>query len=287
MIFIFDYKNLHISTTGCKHHLPTKHTCLMLSTIWDDIDAEAEAIRITPTNYDPCSLMNSLYDVIDNKIERRRRIKQSTTKGLYAELDAIRKHRDIIHNDSDINILVSAIFRPDEISSITPLDRVFLNSYYRRLLRAKLEQDYIGKELVAGQIITEYTNHQTDMSIVETLRMLRVICKYLGITSTIDTSPFPLDKLYSPIFWASISSNFIRLFGENRIGVIEKDDPLPNDNIEAIIMHQGQKSIRQMQILMLLNVIFNGWSGSTLTLNGNTVNVIPSKYVSRMIFKLR
>jgi hypothetical protein len=259
----------------------------MLSTIWDDINAEAEAIRITPTEYDPCSLMNSLYDVIDNKTERRRRIKQSTTKGLYADLGAIRSHRDIIHKDSDINMLVDALFQPNEISSITPLDRVFLNSYYRRLLRAKLEQDYVGKELVAGQILTEYTNYQTDMAVVETLRMIRVICKYLGITSTIDATPFPLDKLYSPLFWSSISSNFIRLFGENRIGLIEVDDPLPKDNVEAVIMHQGQKSIRQTQILMLLNVIFNGWSGSTLTLNGNTVNVIPATYVSRMLFKLR
>ena len=259
----------------------------MLTTIWDDINAEAEAVMVSKINYNPGSLMNSLYEVIDDRTKRRQRIKQSNTKGLYAELGMIRSHRDNVRKDPNIDALVEALFRKGEITSIDGLDRVFLNCYYRRLLRAKLEQDYIGKELVSGQVIIEYTNHEIDNAVVETLMALRVICRHLGIKSTIDDTPFPLEKLYSPIFWSSISSKFIRLFGDGRIAVIEEDDELPTNNLEAMIMHHGQKSVRQTQVLMLLNIIFNGWSGSTLTLDGNDVRVIPATYISRMLPKLR
>lgn len=68
----------------------------MLSTVWEDINMEAEAIVISEINYEPSSLSNTIYDVIDNRNERRKLINKSTGKGLSADLDAIRKHRDNI-----------------------------------------------------------------------------------------------------------------------------------------------------------------------------------------------
>lgn len=259
----------------------------MLSTIWDDINHEAEAIVVSDIKYEPGVLANVLYDVIDDRDKRLRIIKQSSVKGLFAGLDLIREHRDSIEADENVNMLVQGLFKREEIPSITALDRVFVNSYYRRLLRAKLERDYIGKELVAGLIVTEYTNAETDAALVTTLSVLRVICNYLGITSTTHEATFDLEKLYMPSFWASVSSKLITLFGESRIDDIEVDDPLALDTVEAVMMHEGQKNIRQAQVLMMLNVAFNTWSGSTLVADGNTIKVTPATYITRMLPKLR
>ena len=276
----------------------------MLSTIWDDINREAEAIVIRDTKYNPGSLSNILYDVIDNRTKRRQAILTSKVKGIFKELGDIRSHRSQLENDENITMLIDALFKPEERDSITPLDRVFLNSYYRRLLRAKMEQDLIGKELPLGLIVTQYTNHETDVALVTTLRYLRIICRYLGIQSTIDTASFPVEKLYMPSFWPSISEKFVGLFGETRITPIESDDELPDNNLEAIMLFNAQKQVRQAQVLMFLNVIFNAWSGSILSLDDTTstkskndrnttedhptiVRLVPATYVTRMLPKLR
>jgi hypothetical protein len=259
----------------------------LLGTVWEDINHEAEAIVISEIKYEPGSLSNSIYEVIDDKEKRRKLIKNSKVKGLYADLNEIRSHRDIIDKDDNISMLVQGLFKKEEVDSITSLDRLFLNSYYRRLLRAKLERDYIGKELVTGLVITEYTNSETDENLVKTMILFRIICKFLGITSTTHAETFPIEKLYNPAFWSSISNKFIKLFGENRVPIIEIDDPLPSNNLEAIIMHEKQKQIRQAQVLMMLNIIFNAWSGSTLVADNDKIKIIPATYISRMLSKLR
>ena len=263
------------------------HLLIMLSTIWMDVNHEAEAIVISDIKYEPSSLTNLLYEVIDDRTKRRKFLKQKKIKGLLSDLHLIRDHRDKINSDEDINMLVRGLFRPEQIEFITPLDCVFLNSYYRRLLRAKLEQDYIGKELVAGLVVSEYTNSETDAALVSALRVIRIVCKFLGIKSTTDAETFPLSKLYMPAFWTSVSSKFVTLFGERRAIIIEEDDQLPTTNVEAVLMHEGQKKIRQGQVLMLLNIVFNTWSGSILSADENTVTIVPATYVTRMLPKLR
>lgn len=276
----------------------------MLSTIWDDINNEAEAIVICDTQYNPCSLSNTVYDVIDDFKKRRHAILTSKVKGLFGELENIRQHRTELATNENITMLIEALFKPEYKDSITDLDRVFLNSYYRRLLRAKTEQDLIGKELVPGLVITHYTNHETDVALVASLRYLRVICRCLGIKSTTDATTFPVEKLYIPGFWSSMSEKFVCLFGETRIVPIEVDDELPNNNIEAMMLFNKQKQIRQANVLMFLNIVFNTWSGSTLSFVETSqskpkrnqestesyptmVKVIPATYVTRMLPKLR
>ena len=259
----------------------------MLSTIWDDIDRDAEAIVIDDTKYDPGYLSNALYDVIDNRTKRRQAIKKSKFGALFREIDIIRKHRDELAQNEDITMLIEGLFKPGEINSIEPLDRVFLNSYYRRLLRAKLERDFIGKEIVPGQVITEYTKHETDLAVVETVRLFRVVCKFLGIETTTHETKFSLEKLYMPAFWRDVSNKFLKLFGENRITPIEVDDPLQISTVQAMLMHDGQKRIRQSQVLMLLNISFNAWSGTTLVLKDDIVYVVPATYIKRLLPKMR
>lgn len=259
----------------------------MLTTIWDDIAKSAETIVIADTKYNPGSLSNLLYVVIDDRVKRHQLIRKNRVKGLFAELDDIRKHRDeLIHNE-DITMLIEGLFRSEEVKSIDSTDRIFLNSYYRRLLRAKIERDFSDKELLPGLIVTEYTNHETDIALVNTLRIYRLICRYLGIESTTHEGSFSIEKLYMPTLWRDISNKFIQLFGEERITPLEIDDTLSYNNMEAVLMFEGQKKIRQAQVLMLLNVVFNTWSGSTLILEGDLIKVVPATYVTRMLPKLR
>lgn len=246
----------------------------MLSTIWDDINYEAEAIVVSDITYEPGFLSNSIYDIIDDRNKRRRLLKQSKVKGLYSDLDAIRKHRDVICSDDNVTMLIQGLFKSEEISSITPLDRIYLNAYYRRLLRAKIERDNHGKLLVSGHVVTEYTNSETDASLVLALNLIKITCKFLGITSTTHAESFSEDKLYNPSFWCSLSSKFVTVFGESRITVIDEDDPLPTNNVEAMMMLEGQKRIRKAQVLMLLNVVFNAWSGSTLVADGDKIKIL-------------
>ena len=259
----------------------------MLSTIWDDINYEAEAIVISDINYEPYSLCNSLYEIIDDKAKRHRLIKQSKVKGLYGDIELIRKHRDTICSDENVTMLVEGLFKPEEIVSITPLDKIYLNAYYRRLLRAKIERDQQGNLLVPGYVITEYTNSVTDAALVAALNLIRIICKFLGVTSTTHAETFNKNKLYMPAFWYSVSSKLVAVFGESRITVIDEDDPLPTNNLEAIMMLEGQKKLRQSQVLMLLNLVFNSWSGSTVVAQEEQIKILPATYVTRLLPKLR
>lgn len=245
----------------------------MLATIWDDIDYEAEAIVVSDIKYDPTSLSNITYEMLYDKVRRRQILKRNKVKGLYKDLDQIRAHSESVESDENVSMLINGLFQREEIPSITPLDRVFVNSYYRRLLRAKIERDYIGRELVPGLVITEYTNGQVDTALVTALRLLRVICKFLGIESTTTPDTFPLAKLEVRAFWSSMADKFIPLFGEARVMTVPDED--------------SEEEFTPMQVIMFLHVIFTIWSGTTLLPGDNTIKVVPAVYVSRLLPKLR
>jgi hypothetical protein len=259
----------------------------MLSTIWEDIDNEAEAIVLSETKYEPSSLSNKLYDILDDRDARRKVLKNNKIPGLFADLHLIRDHSEVIMKDETLTMLVESLFKKDEIASITSLDRVFLNSYCRRLLRAKVEKMYLEKELIRGLVVTEYTNGETDKAIIETMMLFRIVCRYLGISSTIDPGTFSIEKLYMPSFWFSMTSKFVCLFGETRVDVIEADEQIPLTSAEAYALTDGMKDHRKAQVFTFLNIIFNAWSGSTLIMKDKyTVQVVPATYVTRMLPKL-
>lgn len=268
---------------------------IMLSTIWHDINHEAEAVVINDTKYSPTSLSNSLYDILDNRKKRKNATHKS--KILRKDYNLISEHKLELVNDENISLMIESLFKQDEINNITDLDRVFLNAYYRRLLRSKLERDLIGKELVPGLVITSYTDYETDIALVSTLRYLRVICNYLGISSTTESATFPAEKLYMPTFWSSMSEKFVGVFGEKRITPIELDPEIPISP-DASIVKNTDKTIIQFRVFMFLNIVFNTWSGSTLVFDDSSNNVhddlstvmvkiIPATYVTRMLPKLR
>lgn len=255
----------------------------MLSTIWDDIDNELEAIVISDIKYHPTSLSNNIYEILHDSTSRHKILKSNKIKGLYSNLQLIQDHRDIIHSDEKISKVIQLLFKT---SDITSTDKLFINSYLRKLLRAKLELDFADKELVIGQIITGYSNELTDISIMKTLKLLRLICKFLGIKSTFESGTFSKDKLYMPSFWNSISCKFFELFGESKINVIDVDDPIELTTIDAVTLSAKQREIRETQVLMLLNNIFNIWCGSTLMIEHDMVKVVPALFVTRLLTKL-
>jgi len=242
----------------------------MISTIWDDINCCMPAIFITDPNYKLSSLTDVLYIIEDNPQKKQRMIKHSGVTRLFKDLNKIKIHSGLLAKDENITALIHTLFKYEEIKTITPLDRVFLNSYFRRLLRAKLEENLSNSELVAGLVITCYENHEIDRAIVETLRVLRIICRYLGIESTTHDICFDISKLDHTCFWSSVSAKFIILYGEDRIAFVDPDMPF-------------NRSI----IITLLNTIFDLWSGSSVQINGDKVKVIPATYVTRMLPKLK
>lgn len=245
----------------------------LFESIWHDIDYEAEAIVVSDITYDPSSLSNSIYKIIDDRDARHKLLKNNKVKGLYRDLDKIRQHRNVIDNDPVVNLLVRQLFREEEIASITALDKVYINAYYRRLLRAQLEANYIDKQLTLGLVVTSYKNTEVDLAIVKTLRLLRLICKFLGITSTTQQSSIPIEKLNNFTFWSSISEKFVDLFGEARIELIPEESE--------------SKELTQMSVLVLLNVIFNTWSGTCLVMKDDKIEIIPATYVTQLLSKLK
>lgn len=250
----------------------------MQATIWDDIDYEAETIVISDSfTYDPLSLTNEIYDIVDDQVKRRAVLRKNKIQGHYKDLDLIRAHRDAIVTDAKVTEVVGKLFRASEVPSITALDRVFVNAYYRRLLRAGLERYYLGKELTKGLIITNYANSEVDMAIMMALRLLRIMCKLLGIDSTTSACEFPVTKLRMFDFWADMVDKFVGIFGETRISPFTSPD---SEQEETLLL-------AEVHILCFLNTVFSTWSGSILTLTGEVVKVIPATYVTRLLPKLQ
>lgn len=253
-------------------------------TIWEDINTDVEALPVLPIMYDAGSLTNKLYAIIDNKAELRKVLRNNTVVGLYKDLQSIQAHCTTIREDKRLQRLINSIFVVNvELSS---LDLVFVNAYYRRLMRARLEADYLNKNITTTALITG--NKDDDKYIIQALRLFQLICRYLGIRSTTSSSTFDSSKLDNDVFWSSVSEKLLTIFGENRIALIDEYeyDCLIKPNI---IKEIKQQEITRSQTFILLNIVFNGWSGSILTVdstNTHIINIVPAMYITRMITKL-
>lgn len=254
----------------------------MFATIWDDINQNKDVI--SEINYNPLNLSNVLYEIIDNKEKFRQVLKKNQVRGLFQDLDEIRKHRNIIEKDDNLNKLISCLFI--ENPNISSIDRIFLNAYHRKLLRAKLENDFLDKELLENLIITD--DPIIDNFIVKTLKLLRVITRYLGITSTFTEASFHINKLYMPKFWNELSEKFVPLFGEDLIKPMTNSEVREIYNVKTLIILENLKKLIISEVLLFLNVVFNKWSGSNLVLESDdTIKVVPATFVTRMLPLLR
>lgn len=230
--------------------------------IWDDIDNEADIIPISMFNYDSKYLTNNLYDILSNRNNRRSFINKN--KSSKPDIKKIIDHTNLIKTDVSINNLITHIFKKEQIDEITSIDKLFINVFYRKILRAKLESDFLNKELPKGLIIT-WKN--IDYQIVSTLRIIRIICNFLEIKSTISEEFFSINKLDKNIFWIDISNKLINLFGENTVFLI--DETSTRDNV-----------------FFLLNIVFDKWSGTMLLVDNDIIKLKPSLYVKRLINKI-
>jgi len=236
----------------------------MLTTIWDDIDNEIQILPISKIDYNGNLLIDNLYNILNDRNKRRTFIKKN--KSSKTDIKKLMDQKNIINNDIENSIV--DMFKKDELMNISSVDKIFINVFYRKILRSKLELDFKNRELIKGLIITKHDNWIVDYQIVSTLRILRIICNYLGIESTIDEGSFSISKLEVNIFWVDISNNVINLFGENTLFLI--DETSTKD-----------------EVLFLLNIIFDKWSGTILTVDQNMIIVKPALYVKRLVSKLK
>jgi hypothetical protein len=253
-----------------------------MSSLWDDVSQEKEFIPISPVDYRCYVLTNLLYEVIDNRDKMRKALKEGRLVDQSNDIVAVKKHMATIRQDEQVMAMYRAFCKA---GVETELDLVYFNMYYRRLLRAGLERSFIGRTIEDNLILTEYNNHDVDRAIISTMRLLRIICAFLGIASTTDSAVFHLDKLNSPAFWGSMSEKFIPLLGEKRISIL--DGALPKDpTLQDWAMARGYVKIAQSQVLMFLQVVFMTWSGTALVLEGDNIRVTPNISILRLLPQL-
>jgi hypothetical protein len=256
---------------------------LIWQTIWDDINAEVEALPVTSIKYDAGALSNKLYEIIDDKAKLRRTLLKNKIIGLYKDLSLIQSHRETIENDRQLTIVIKQIFfSQTELSS---LDKIFVNAYYRRILRARLEQDHLKKKITADMMIVGIK--EVDKCLRDALGLFWIICKYLGIASTTTPSSFNRSKLDDTTFWAPVSEKLLQLFGENRIKLIEppEENTTGSQHKNSLAKIMEQNHLRS-GVFVMLNIAFNGWSGSVLMVEGDIITVVPATYITRMVTKL-
>jgi hypothetical protein len=257
----------------------------LLPTVWDDIDHGADFMFVN-ADYQVGSLTNIMFKMITNPAVKRAIFKTNQHPGLYSDLDKIRAHAVTLTDNPKITGLISHLFPAEHRGSITPLDRVYLNSCYRKLLRAHIEVKYLTEELPNGLIIMGAEHVTSDRALVGCLRLLRIICKFLGLHSTTQPGSFPKSKLAEHSLWHSLSVKFIPLMGEDLIPPIEKEiKPLtPSSDLGAML--EEKDLLIHTKAYMFLNIVFMAWSGSILKAQGEMVHLEPAVYVTRMLPKL-
>ena len=212
---------------------------MLINSIFDDILTETYVLPIVPITFDAAYLCNENY----NKNSKNSKI---------LGLDNIACHPKILE-----------LFTLLNLHDVQPLDAMFLNVFYRKLLRVRLENDYLQKDLPSGLIITTFDNAEYDYYIVKTLRLFRVLCKYLHIKCTFKEATFKKSLLNDFSFWESMNKHFMDIYGENIIPIINNDN---NDNT-----------------LLFLGIIFDIWSGSILTINNEVIKINPATFIARLL----
>lgn len=257
----------------------------LLPTVWDDINHGADFMFVNG-NYQIGSLTNVMFQMITDPAVKRKILKANQHGGLYGDLPAIRAHAEVLAQEPKLTGLIAQLFPKEARASITPLDRVYLNSCYRKLLRAHIELKYQNQELPDGLIIMGMQHVETDRCLVGCLQLLRICCKFLGLRSTTEPGSFPKSKLGMHSFWHSMSSKFIPLMGENLVPPVEKEIKGLTPATDPNAALEEKDLLIHTKSYMFLNIVFSAWSGAILKAKGETVYLEPAVYVTRMLPKL-
>lgn len=253
----------------------------------DDIISGGEAVPIDDIDYDPVTLSDTMYKMLVDKEFRRKTLKNNKFRGLYANIDKVLHHVTTIESNEDVNITVSLLFPPDVRHDITPIDLLFLNCNYIKLIRAKIETEYLNIPVVNGSIITGYQNTETDYALAQCMSLFRIVCRFLGMKSTVDSVTFSIDKLKNIRFWASVSNKFLTVFGEEIVTPIEDVELPVKPALETMVMENEVEQMCIVKSLMFLSTVFGRWSGTSFTRKNDNVRVEPAIYVTKLLPKMR
>lgn len=251
-----------------------------MSSIWDDINY-VNTMKIDDGDYDIEYLGDCLYELIEStpNIKDIKYVykgascgsvkylfvhplaEKFTEKEFVGFVLKVKAHAEQLKVKDEMKTVLNVHFTSN--IELLPADYVFINSYLPKIYRAKIEQEVMGKDLLSGLVICGYEYGEIDEFIVETMRSIRAICKYLGVPSTIEVSTFPLDKLTSSAFWDSVYGKFINLFGE--------------ENIET----------HYTTPYHLVSRIFYLWSGSIVYRHNNKFHIQPAMFINRLVQYLK
>ncbi len=168
-----------------------------------------------------------------------------------------------------IHMLIQEEYR----RNITITDYLFINSYYRRILRAQLELLYNTDKAKVLSFINacNYFDRYVKQTMILTLNCIGILCRYLGIPNTCTCTSFPKKKLYMPTFWNDISHKFLKIFGEETMKMLD--------------ISGDMELSKYLHILLAFNVlktILYIWNGTIVELKEKTVHVYPSYVVNRL-----
>jgi hypothetical protein len=239
----------------------------MIEFIWEDIEEDCAKWVVTPKEYCEKDLSNKLYSMLNvEKINRKKLPKNNNSK-----INSIINHGYKLKNDNEIKTIAKDLYK--DTDNLRICDYLYMNLWYRKLLRINLERTNLNGEIPLGLIITKYENTLIDRHITKSLKYLKIICKYLAIKCTYEQSTFDVSKLDDLIFWNSVSKNFLDLFGEEKINII---------NIETDELYNVAKSTRY-EVLLLINNIFYLWSGSTIVFDNDKCLLIPASFTIKYL----
>jgi hypothetical protein len=249
----------------------------------DDIISGTKFSSIDVIDYDPVSLTDNMYKMLCDKKHRREVLKNNKFRGVYASIDKILHHVTVIDNNEAFSRILAPLFLQDQRHNVTPVDLVFLNCNYNKLVRAKIEAELLSTPIVNGSIITGYQNTETDYTLAQCLLLFRIVCRYLGMKSTVDTTTFSIDKLKNTRFWASVTNKFLTVFGEEVVDPVEEIEIPIKPALETLLIENEIEQRCIMKSLIFLNEVFGKWSGTYFTRKGDVVQVTPAIYIAKLL----
>lgn len=165
-----------------------------------------------------------------------------------------------------------------ECLNLDPYSLIFINYFYRKLLRVHLEIDFQNKNIEKGSVFTTYENSCIDICISRALRNIRIICRHLGLDNSFTEAKLSVDKLLDFYFWSKISENFIEIYGEEYSNTLLI---LGDDNVNG----DGKCDQNVSKVVRIINTIFYLWSGSQVFYDNNSdlYYLCPNKSLKNLL----
>lgn len=199
----------------------------LLPTIIDDIDHSVDGVPLyLVRRSNPSKVPNTFYGYFSTPSKR---IKKKSA-GISADdaeceiqLSIALKEARLYHvslpgsEHCRVKGILLSLFPPDNRKHVNGADLYFLNYYYRRALRCRLELDCAGDNISYNSILLGWNMGEIDSFLARYIILIRLICSILGLVSSIDTRPFPEERIKETPkrIWDNIFDHAAHCVGES------------------------------------------------------------------------